>query len=259
MRDTSSRHADILQETESRLPPHPMASTNMPDIRPHMFEMFDLFKEDFPNRLDQLPDLKDGCVDNIHDDDFDAFLDNDTHMTQTDILQDAADRVSRKPDTRATANMIHGLRRAHAVSASVPVARITLHEDVEAKTLFDSGASYSLASAQMFRRLQTSVSDLTLSPPDAGTPSFELADGSISRPMGSARIPLMLNNTSTPTYHNMWIMRELSFDVILGCDFFARHGVILDYADSVIRFKPGKDMDDIAFHITGACMTFRGS
>ena len=260
MRNTDSKRESTFLDS-SRSP-----ETTIPDIKTHLSSMTELCRERMPDDLRKLPTVgrDHDCVLTAADEAFDRFFDDDTPMTNDDILRDAAERMADEKDVQVVATAIQHMRRARAISASVPLAMMNLHADVSARTLFDSGASYSLISESKFKELQGVLPLLEASSPDGAAPSFEPADGSVSHPLGSACVPLFTTGRRQHVHderltHTLWIMQGLSFDVILGCDFFAKHGVVIDYHKSTVAFNRNPNLVAIPFHITQDTVTFRGA
>ena len=165
------------------------------------------------------------CLSNPHDHAFDTFADS-TAPLFTSI--DNSDVTSTKAATVAS------LMQCKAMTASVPTSwtQAGQGEEAKLKTLWDTGASYTILSYDAYRRLRDTASRYRLSRPGGVTPSFMLANGDIVKPMG--KLQLHLRFGAEEIKHRAWVMRGGQFDLILGVDFFSKW-------DATFHFTEGNE------------------
>ena len=176
----------------------------------------------------------------------------DTHKPF--LLQQLQECISGKnQETMFKTPSLKSLRRAQVVKASVPMAWVMI-QNVRLKCLFDSGASYSVISQDVFAR-----ANLLLQQPGSRTPTptFQMADGGTSRPVGFVWAPLSYGGI---TYkHALWVVPVLPLGLIMGCDFFCRTGAIMDFGKMTIAFPRVPGAETIQFHIQHEAVTNRGA
>ena len=115
---------------------------------------------------------------------------------------------------------------ARAGSSRVPTLQVSIR-GYRVRALLDSGAALELASLQWLRRVFT-VSELqglldTVTP----RPLFELADGTLSKPVGQLRLPLRIGGYRSDVL--VWVLPEAPFDLILGSRWLDSVGAVMNY------------------------------
>jgi len=217
-------------------------------------------------RSDSNPDClftSDGLVHSVASMAFDVATSLETEPNITDIINSV--KGTPKADIEAiTQDMekltLTTLRTASVVTASVPISKVILVDRKAEATecLYDSGASYSCLNEERFKSYQSSWG-LKLLPPSGRTPRFQVATGEISLPIGRTRVAMYFKGRRDPYYHNFWVTKNLSFDIIIGCDFFARTGGILNFGTSTIELPRLPGARPIPFKIAERASTNRGA
>jgi hypothetical protein len=138
------------------------------------------------------------CLSNPHDHSFDTFADSAAPLFTS---VDSADVTSTK--TTAVARLM----QCKAMTASVPTSwtQAGLGDKARLKTLWDTGASYTILSYEAYRRLRDTDTRYRLSRPGGVTPSFMLANGDIVKPMGKLQLHLRFGTDRVK--HRAWVMR----------------------------------------------------
>jgi len=141
--------------------------------------------------------------------------------------------------------------RGHPRTHSVPITRVKMNGK-ETPALWDSGSSCCLLNESMARALLgTAEYNRRLKKPK-GAPQFQLADGSISRPMGEIEFDVAPSKKTSVTFRQkFWILQasNTNLPLILGVDFFRKARVLLDFWHNRI-FIFGKPMIVIPFELT---------
>ena len=149
-------------------------------------------------------------------------------------------------------------RACSLVSASVPIADVSFGE-LQYRTLFDSGASYSILDANIAREIRKRTKSwLTLEVDSNTAPNFTLANESTVRPCSRLRVPMTLSNGATVS-QDFWVLPKISTGVILGCDFFMKYGVMIDFKSKAIRFSGLDNAAPIPFEIKHASASPHGA
>ena len=147
-------------------------------------------------------------------------------------------------------------RYASIITASVPYIDIRIHGNI-VKTLCDSGASYSIISSSLIRKLLGESWQRQLNV-RGYLPRFELADGSFSSALGKITLPMEMQQNKI-VQQRFYILDTQSDQSILGVDFFIRSGAVLDFAKMTIRFQKLNRVKNKSFQIATEVPTLRGA
>ena len=214
--DTKERNPALLAAlmTKSEFDALPsMAMHTQPDAD----DMATYSQDDYPE-----------CLSNPHDHAFDKFADS-TAPLFTSV--DSADVTSTK------AASVASLMQCKAMTASVPTSwtRAGKGEEAKLKTLWDTGASYTILSYAAYKRLMRLDDRYRLKRAGGVTPSFMMANGDIVKPIG--KIQLHLGFGPETTRHPAWVMRGGQFDLILGVDFFSKWDAAFHFTENNEHIK----------------------
>ena len=191
------------------------------------------------------------CVSNAHEHAFDSWADSKeplfTHVDYTDIKSTSASTIA-------------SLLQSRAKQTTVPVSNIDvgLQNEASLRTLWDTGASYTILSQKAYTRLKTKLKHCEIQKAKGMTPTFMLANGDVCRPDG--RVALCLKFGQEKVHHFAWVMKGGEFDLILGVDFFSRHNVSFKFTEGNQCVQlDGLDTKPVIPFAIRNTTTFRGS
>ena len=100
------------------------------------------------------------------------------------------------------------------------------------RALKDTGAAVTAVSARVWQRCSSNLS-LNLGPPNHD--SITTVDGCLLKVIGRVMLPFAIGSKLFP--FEAYVIQDLTFDVILGRNFFEKFSAKIDFDEGMIRFK----------------------